>query len=204
MSSNTDLCNQALGRIGANQIKDLDTDTSPQAIQCRLHFEPTKDSLLRTHWWRFASTRATLELNAETPDFEWNFQFDLPEDFSRMKSIWEDRTSDINYRNYALEGDLLLTNESTMSIKYVKKVTDPTEFDDLFVEVLVLTLAKKLVGPLAGANAQLTEQIKDDLKPLMSTVRTIDAQETNTSGVIASQTWNDARFSGRSNDPSKY
>ena len=110
----TNICNQALGRIGANQIKNVETDTSVEAIQCKLHYEQTRDSLIRSYTWRFASGRETLTVSATTPDFEWDFQYPLPDDFMAEKSIYEGRFSDANFRNYTLEGNLLLTNEDTM------------------------------------------------------------------------------------------
>ena len=51
----TALCNMALGRIGAAQLTDLDTDSSAEATQCNLHLDATRDALLRSHSWRFAS-----------------------------------------------------------------------------------------------------------------------------------------------------
>lgn len=204
-TSNTKICNQALDKLGANRINDFNdnAETSLPAIKCRLHFEQTRDALVRSHWWRFASARATLSQDTVTPDFQWDFQYFLPNDFMRMKSIYENRNTNINFRSYELEGDLLLTNETTMEIKYIKKVTDPTKFDELFIEVLVLKLALKLVS-LAGANTKMTETIGRELAAIMPQVRTIDAQETNTDGIVEVGTWNNSRFSGRSNDPSRF
>ena len=96
---------------------------------------------------------------------------------------------------------MLLTNESEMLIRYVKKVTDPTEFDPLFIEVLVLSLADKLIGPLAGGDAKIQKKIDIALDKLMPAVRALDGQETNTAGRLESSTWNDARYSGR--DPGR-
>ena len=193
----TSICNQALGRIGANQIKNVETDTTVPAIQCRLHYEQTRDSLIRSYKWRFASGRETLSQDTETPDFEWDFQYPLPDDFMADKSIYEGRFSDINFRNYTLEGNLLLTNEDTMEIRYIKKVTDVLEFDSLFVKVLILLLADVLIGPLAGGDAKIQRKIDNALDELMPAVRALDGQETNTAGRFESGTWNDARFQGR-------
>ena len=193
----TSICNQALGRIGANQIGNVETDTTVPAIQCRLHYEQTRDSLIRSYTWRFASARADLTVSGTTPDFEWDFQFPLPDDFFRMKSIYENRFSDENFRSYALEGSNLLTNESEMSIRYIKKVTDVSEFDSLFVKVLILLLADVLIGPLAGGDAKIQRKIDNALDELMPAVRALDGQETNTAGRFESGTWNDARFQGR-------
>jgi len=190
----TKICSKALGRIGALRIDNVESDTSLQAIQCRLHYETTRDALLRSYWWRFASARAELE-TTDTPDFEWDYAFDLPDDFLAMKSIYEGRFSDESLRSYALEGKLLLTNESTMEIRYIKKVTDPTEFDSLFVELFVLQLALKLVGPLAGGAPKLQETLQKELASLIYTVKARDGQETNTAGQYELETWNDARYS---------
>lgn len=193
----TALCNISLGRIGANRIDgNVETDTAVQAILCRLHYEPTRDALLRSHSWRFASARADLTVSETTPDFEWNYQFPLPDDFLAMKSIYENRFSDENLRSYALEGSTLLTNESEMSIRYIKKVIDPAEFDPLFIEVLVLLLADKMIGPLAGGDADIQRKIDKALEDLMPAVRALDGQETNTEGIADKQTWNSARYNG--------
>lgn len=194
----TSICNQSLGRIGALRIKgSVETEDSVHAAQCRLHYEQTRDSLIRSYAWRFASGRATLTEDSDTPDFEWEFQYPLPDDFMYLSSIYEGRFSSINFRSYKLEGNLLLTNESTMEIRYVKKVTDVSEFDPLFVKVLILLIADVLIGPLAGGDPRIQKKIDDSLDKLMPAVRALDGQETNTAGRLESGTWNDARFQGR-------
>ncbi len=194
--SDTRICNQALTGIGATEIVNLadTTDETPQAKSCRIHYEPTRDALLRSHKWRFASARATLSQDDTDPDFEWDNQFILPTDFMAMKSIYEGRFSDENIRSYALEGRRLLTNESSMEIRYIKKVTDASLFDSLFIEIFVLKLKKKLIGPLAGANPALLKEIESDIKETMHAVRAMDRQETNTIGTGELETWNDARY----------
>jgi len=193
--SETKICNAALSKIGSQRLNDLDEDTTPQAIQCRTHYEMTRDFLMRSHWWRFASARADLSVSADTPSGdEWDYQFPLPNDFLAMKSVYENRFSNENLRSYALEGKMLLTNEDEMSIRYIKKVTDVTEFDPLFVEVLVLQLALKLVGPLAGGAAGIQDVIQKELASIMPAVKALDGQETNTEGQYSLETWNDARY----------
>ena len=196
---NTKICNQSLGKMGSLRINDFSdsTESSPQAIQCRLNFEPTRDALLRSHWWRFASTRKVLSRNAIDPvTDEYDNQFILPTDFLAMKSIYENRFSNENLRSYSLEGQRLLTNESTMQIRYIKKVTDASQFDPLFVKVLVLLLADEMIGPLAGGDARIQKKIDTQLERLMPAVKAMDAQETNTIGQYELETWNDARYTG--------
>lgn len=238
--SETSLCNIGLGKLGDKRIDNVETDSSLQAIQCRLHYEPTRNALLRSHWWRFASTRiklvsawvtvtayttdqyvsndsvwykcatahtsssatepphanwTTLSASAYTPDSdEWDLMWDLPADFLAMKSIYENRFSDENLRSYALEGQIILTNENSVEIRYIKKVTDVTKFDPLFIEVLTWLLADKMIGPLAGGDDRIQKKIDTALDRLMPSVRALDRQETNTIGECALGTWNNARY----------
>jgi len=195
--SETSICNAALGKIGAGRITNYEdtSESSEEAINCRLHYEMTRDALLRSHFWRFAADRAELSEDTDSPDFEFDNQFILPNDFFHLRSIYDDNRSPGNktHRTFAIEGQRILTNESTCQIRYTKKVTDPAEFDPLFVEVLVLLLARKLVGPLAGGDPKLKAEIKDDLKMLMPSVRALDRQETETIGRADMNTWIDVR-----------
>ncbi|KKM95862.1 hypothetical protein LCGC14_1183830 [marine sediment metagenome] len=193
--SETSICNMSLAKLGANKIPDGQTvegSATLEAVQCRLHYEQTRDALVRSHSWRFAAARKALSTTT-TPAFEWDYAFDLPDDFLAMRSIYENRFSGENFRSYALEGSLLLTDENAMSIRYTKNVTDVTEFDSLFIEVLVLQLALKLTS-LAGSTPEIRESLKDDLKNLMPSVKALDRQETNTAGQYELETWNDARY----------
>ena len=192
----TDICNLALGRMGEKTVTTTEiTDNSGViAPHCNRNYEQTRDALLRSLDWRFASDRAELE-EADTPDFEWDYAFDLPDDFLAMKSIYDDNEPNHVYGNhYELEGKLLLTNEDACEIKYIKQVEDVTLFDPLFVEVLVLSLALKLVMPLSQ-DRELYAEIKDELyKQVMPKVRTLDKQETSTEGRAGKLTWNESRY----------
>jgi hypothetical protein len=133
------------------------------------------------------------------PDFEYDSQFILPEDFSRLKNVFGDNGSPSGNLKltFAIEGNLLLTNETAINLRYIKKVTDPTKFDELFIEVLILKLALKLVS-LAGANSKMTATLGGELQSIMPQVRALDRQETNTIGRLNRRPWVEARVSSRS------
>lgn len=58
-SAEVDICNQALGKIGGKQIT-VAVQTSTEGVQCNLHYAQTRDALLRSFWWNFASDSLTL------------------------------------------------------------------------------------------------------------------------------------------------
>jgi len=118
-----------------------------------------------------------------TPDFEWTHQYHLPNDFLRLKDIYEDDGTDQVDNRWVREGKRILTNYDTCNIRYIKKITDPDDFDPLFTEVLILRTALKLTPPLAGTKTNpLKADIKEDLRIAEQKARLVAAQETNVSG----------------------
>lgn len=189
----TSICNMSLGKLSAKRIGNVETDTSIEAIQCRIHYEPTRDALQRSHKWRFASARSELEQDSTDPDFEWDNQFDLPSDFLRFKSADEETGVTSKRNRHAIEGLKYLTNFSTVSLLYIKKVTDVTEFDPLFVKALVWLLADELIGPLAGGDPRIQKKIDTALAKLLPKIQAVDADETDVGG---RSDWNLARHGG--------
>jgi len=61
------LCNMALDRIGATPMAtgDLAAKVTDEAKQCDRHYEQTRDALLRSHTWRFASLWVELVIDEE-------------------------------------------------------------------------------------------------------------------------------------------
>lgn len=200
MASVTQICNMSLGRLGAKRITDYTdvTDTKPEAIQCRLHYEQTRDALLRSHWWRFARSRKVLSADAGFDDDEWDYAYNLPADFIRFIGIWdESKSGRATTYSAVIEGTQILSNESSMAIWYVKKITDPAKFDPLFTEVLVLQLALKMSMPLLGGATgaeKIRQSLEIELARTMSRVRMVDKQEQNNIGRADMETWNESRY----------
>lgn len=196
--SKTDICNLALGRIGSKTVTTAQLTDSTGVIaktgviapHCNRNYEQTRDALLRSNDWRFATERARLVKGSTPPFGEYESSFKLPNDFLAKISIYDDNEPDGVYQyKYKIEGKKILINESSCDLNYIRRITDVKEFDPLFTEVFVLSLALKLVMPLSQDRA-LYREIKDELyKEVMPKVRTIDKQETNTEGRGGELNW---------------
>lgn len=134
----TDILNMALSRLGEPRVSDID-ENLPAAISARVHYEVVRDSLLRSHPWNWAIGRATLS-QGDTPAFGWDYSYPLPSDCLRVITFNGLQAARSN-AEYHLEGGSLLTNMDAAQITYVRRITDPTVYDPLFVEVLSLRLA---------------------------------------------------------------
>ena len=119
----------------------------------------------------------------------------FPGDFMYLKSIFdENNTANRNSRHsHDIEGQRLLTNDDSMNIRYIKKVTDVSQFDSLFIKVLVLLLADEMIGSLAGGDARIQKKIDTELDRLMPRVRALARQEANLEGRAEKNTWVDVR-----------
>ena len=188
----TEICNMSLSRLGASRINDYATANTTEAINCRLQYPQTLKSLLRSYDWPFARKRATLSQDTTSPLFQWDYQYVLPSDFSRLLLINEFDITDGLDDRWTIEGKRILTNYDTMNIVYIRNGITVNEFDPLFIDTLVLRLALKLIPPILGTkSSNFYAEIKDDLRYTEYKARAICAQEVNVTGREA---FNTARY----------
>lgn len=191
--SETSICNMALGRFGGKRINDI-SDASPQAQACRDFYYNTRDALLRSHTWSFATGRSSLSESSTTPSFGWGHKFILPTDFLRLNEINEENVlvKDLPTISYSIEGQFLLTDEESIDIIYTKQIDDPTKFDPMFAEAFVLALAVKLLPPLAEDKVAVRD-MRQELSMVLSKARLVDKQENGNRNKDRANTWNQGR-----------
>ena len=182
--SNVDICNQALTFLGADRIMSL-TENNENARRCNSIFEQTRDEVLRGHPWNFAIERAALATLSTTPEYEWSVQYQLPVDCLRVLAT---NTRDMEYK---IEGKRLLCDDSGVKIKYIKRVTDPTQFDSMFTEALAAKLSAKLAYPITESKT-LFDAATKLYGEILADARSADGQE-GTPDPIRDGGWIDAR-----------
>jgi hypothetical protein len=124
-------------------------------------------------------------LTLYAPEFGFDYQFLLPADFIRFRKNYSGSRRTI-------EGNRLLSNDDSGQVLYVKKITDTTLFDPLFVEILTLRLALKFVNVIAGTkSSEMLQNLKQDLQVATATARSVCGSEENDTG---KSNWNNARF----------
>jgi len=283
-SAEVDLCNQSLGKIGAKQFTFGDV-TGYNSTQCLLHFDQTRDMLLRSFEWQFSKTRLRLvsawltDTVYTTDQYVWQagllykcavahtsdtfatdltsaywtlqstvsawatatvyalgsfvvndavyyecilahtsggtddepgtgattatywkstttkptnvfgYSYNLPSDCLRLVEFIDDSNVD-----WSLETNTILTDEDEVDIVYIAQIDTTTDWDYLFTELVILNLAKRLIGPLAGAGkgtASLMSDLNAEIERLNKRARIISRQEGR--GNTSKVTWNQAR-----------
>ena len=100
--------------------------------------EPVRDNSIGLRYWDMVTARCP---------FEYDYKYSVPADFIRMKpNYFKD-----NWIEARVEGPYIVTDETGLEVEYIKKITDPDDFDPLYTEVLICDLAFKLLLSLAGA-----------------------------------------------------
>jgi hypothetical protein len=144
MNNNTEIANAALTEVGADLLTDLDSDTTTRARIVQKWFSHTRDSLLRRYTWNFALARQALSRDATAPVFEFTYSFSLPTNPYCIRAL-EMYNSTAEWK---VEGRKLLTDDSSVNLKYIARVTNPVEFDDLFTDAFVFKLASNIAFPI--------------------------------------------------------
>ena len=179
MATEVSICSNALRKLGDDPITSR-TDDTERARLCNAFYDSTRDSVLRSHPWNFAITRASLSKLTSVPSFDYTAEFTLPTDpyCLRVLKMAED---DLEFK---VEGRKLLCNEDSAKILYIARIVDTAEYDPMFTEVLTARLTAELAYSITGSNS-LTKQMWDIHDEKLKDARSIDGQEGFVDGVVS-------------------
>lgn len=186
-----DVANMSLGILVEAPIDSLDDNTKAGRL-LNLHYETTRQSELMKNPWSFAIFRVELDADDTAPTSdEFRYGYGVPDDALRVLPLTDTGESSGLRIPFKQEGGLILTNYSgPRLVRYIGNLTDPADWDPLFVEALAARLAMKIAMPLTnkpsvlqGAQVVYNEAISEARR-----VNSIVA-----SSVYASQSWAEAR-----------
>lgn len=172
--SETDILNNALIYMGVQTVLAAD-NTTPQGRRFANVYPMQRDALLRAHYWNFAIKRTSLAALSTTPDWGYTLQYQLPSDCLGILQVNDYAGQPaIGYYNqldnspYKIESGMILTDyPAPLKIRYLSRVTDTSQFDTCFTEMLSLKIAAVLVEDLKN-NTQMVgnimEMYQDSLK----------------------------------------
>tara|TARA_R100000664_G_C2703228_1_gene102791 strand:- start:106 stop:693 length:588 start_codon:yes stop_codon:yes gene_type:complete len=195
MASVVEICNSALNSLGANNIISL-TEDSKNARLCNQRYEPIRDQIFRSHTWNCLIKRVELAQDTATPTHEYDNQYTLPSDCLRVLKVGghhNGSSSDLDQgQKFKIEGRKLLTNESTIYLIYISKITDVNEYDVLLQETISAKLAAELCYAITSSTS-LAAQMNELYQIKLREARFVDATE-GTSDDIDSSTFINSRY----------
>ena len=153
-----EIVNLALSRLGESPIASLE-EQSPAAVAAKQQYDPARRAALRSYNWIFSLRRKVLTRLAVPVDGIYKYTYQLPADCLRpVRLIGEsDRVPPDEGGATGFEpigNRQICCDEERAYLEYVADITDPTLFDDLFVESLSYRLAAGLAMPITGDQNQ--------------------------------------------------
>lgn len=160
MSVKTEICNNALIRLGVTKlIANVDTENSNNARAFRAIFDGERDFVLADFPWAFAKTYEALGLvdgsETEPTNYDWRYAYRMPADCATPRRLSTTRDGRQSATPPAWEpgqdsdGLLIFTDEEDAVLEYTALVTNVGRFDPIFRSALAWRLAKSLAAPLS-------------------------------------------------------
>jgi hypothetical protein len=143
-TTETELVAAALRSLGDEAISTL-RDDSERARIAELRYPTIRDGVLRAHRWPCALGSAELAPMVTPPVWGATQQFPLPADCLRVLETDQESIP------WVVEGRRLLTSRTVVRIRYIRRVTDVSQYDALVLEALITRLAAELAIAITGS-----------------------------------------------------
>lgn len=175
MASKVSITNRALVKLGVKTITSL-TEEVDQARTINAIFDDALDYLITVHHWNFATERTSLARLSGTPSFQYTYQYQLPTNPYCLKVLMVYDSDEDEIEDYKIEGRKVITDETLVYLKYLKRVTDMNELPPPFREMFSTYLAKETVDKFTGS-ARLKNQLQNEYLYTLKVAKLTDSTE---------------------------
>lgn len=167
--------NRALGQLGEKPIEDFSDDSDKAGLSER-EYERMVVGFFEQHDWNFASVRvASLPPLANAPPWGPVYAFQLPADCVRVRVTSLDRAEGgEGDPGWQIEGRTLVADESTVSLRYTKRVLEG-EWPALFEDAVMFALAARLAFGITTKTA-LAEGLEKKAARALALAKAVDGQ----------------------------
>jgi hypothetical protein len=158
-ASKVAIFNAALVKLGQSTPIQRFGEDSKAGRLAPLVYDRVRDRELEKHIWKFAIYRKNMpEVVSDEPRGGYRYTFPKPVDW--LKTIWighmaigsQLATSDADQADWSHEGENILANIAPpLPLHYVRRISDPTKYSSLFIEVLACALAMECADSLTGS-----------------------------------------------------
>lgn len=174
MTSQVAICNNALVRLRASTIISL-TDNTYESNLCSIVYNVSAARAMYMYNWSSCITRAALAQSSTDPEFGYSYQYRLPVNPECLRVL---TINDLvpGIEEFKIEGQFLLTDASSVNLKYIGFLTNTSEYGSALTEAVILSLIKDLAYPLTG-NKDLAAAADEDLRVYVTRMAALDGQQ---------------------------
>ena len=188
MASSTtelDIVNRALDKLGEKNITSLTQDVKQARVMSTL-VDTVRDRFLRKNPWNCAIERVQLAASVTAPAWGWATAYPLPADFIKLLNVESSTDATIGLAGsknvpqnveYKIEGGEILCDQTdALNIRYVKRLTDTTQYDPSMVEALATLYAFEACLSLTG-DTGLRSELKQEYMAMLQEAKQEDGWE---------------------------
>lgn len=185
MASSVDICNMALGHLGAKAVVSAinPPDGSTEANWCSRFYPQSVRRALEMHDWAFARKRSALGVLATNDSEVWTYAYSLPSDCFVPRRILTDLATayEEDSENFKREGVVLYSNKAASVLVYTFDQQDTTKFSAAFTDLASYLLAGYLAGPIIKGvdGATTAAKMRAAAAEVLKEAEKVDAQSTD-------------------------
>ena len=164
LQSPEDVVNAALGRVGYRLRVGNLLEGSLAAKTALDIYGQTRDALLRRTDWGFSEKIVGPLTSTGTPPIPWLYEYTYPNDCLKLRYLYN-ATYTSNTTNplpvlfkigydSGLSAKVIWTNAASATIVYSAQITAPAQWEPLFAETLIASLAKRLAPVLSSPDVE--------------------------------------------------
>lgn len=182
------ICNSALAKVGQGPISSIDQETRAAQI-IKSIWDLVQDEAMSAHPWNFAIKRDTLSPTATTPTYEFTYEYDIPNDCLRVLELETDVTT-IGV-DWVVEGRKILSNDSSINIRYLYRNVDYNSWSPPFAEVMAWRIAQEIAYALTQSSER-EKACSANYERTLALARSTDGAEGVLRGLLADE-WTSSR-----------
>lgn len=150
MSTDVEVCRNALLHLGENSISSL-SDGTNAANTCASMYPPFRLGVFAAHPWNFARTRVQLMRLVESPVNEWTYQFQIPPNVARPEAVYNSTAAGARGLRYGWErvGNVIQTDFTVLVLKYIAE-KDEGQWPGTFQVFMEYALAAHICMGITG------------------------------------------------------
>lgn len=175
MSSEVEICSDSLLLLGEEPITSFD-DAAKKARLCKRFYPVIRDAVLRAYPWRCAIKYQALNIltgDSAIPESQYAYTYQLPTNPYCLRALLLNNDKTVQWE---VIGRKLVTDEASVTLKYISRVTDPGDFDSLLLMAISIQLAQAIAYPITG-NPTFTKVMEELYQMRMLEARSIDSME---------------------------
>lgn len=177
MTADVDVVNYAVRALGGSRITGLD-DGSKVANAASDVYALTRDQVLRSHNWNFATSRAALALLGDAPAFGFDYQHALPADWIKTVSVHDNDAGlgAVEFKEETYSGQrVILSNSNTIYLRYISRVEDPNLYTADFIVSFAVELAMRLAWAVPNSST-IKADLEKEVTRLVTGAKSRDSQ----------------------------